>query len=727
MTPPVHTTNTPFFTRQGARSLAVSQVAMLLGVLSYQPACAQQAIVIQNGEEVTDTVELNNDGDSLTLEQGGALTVSAARGVNSTGNDIAVVNDGAISTTGDDAAGFYSQGNNATNSNSGSITTEGVEADGFYSQGDNTTNSNSGTISTTGGSAVGIRSEGADATNSNSGSITTTGGTAYGFHSHQGTNTTNSNSGSITTTNNFAHGLYSEGDKATNSNSGTISTTGRGADGIRSVGINTTNINSGTITVTTMGIVSFGTNATNSNSGTIITKLGRAYGIHSRESDTTNSNSGTITTEGRDSYGIYSQGDNTTNSNSGTIRTRGQRAHAVALQGNNGSLTNTGVLSATGEDALAVRGGSGAQTVNLGKGSVIIGAIDLGDGSDTVNFDNSAAGASSMLRLMNVETISISGNDRPVFVINDGSAKVIMAIDATGFAALRDASALAADSAHRSIPPQGDQTGAWVSLFGGARNRGDDGPTLAYGHDYAGLMAGYRTDLGAKRMGFVGGMSTGTIATDIDTADIATESAFAGTYLGTSLGAAQITASLLAGIERHDSDRVVINSIAGTEVANATIDGRFVSAGMQVTGGGGLTLGTLQMQPSVSAAYTVVSYDDYTETGTTNANLAVDSRTASTLSARAQLETVARIGGLETGYRLGLNSRVSGGDDVTITLDGVSQSFDVDSDPVLGGFIGARAIYVQNDRLRLTGDVEYGIADGEEDTLSAALNVSVTF
>ena len=50
----------------------ISPVALMAGFLSYQPAYAQESVVIQNGQTETEKVILDEDGDSLTIEAGGA-------------------------------------------------------------------------------------------------------------------------------------------------------------------------------------------------------------------------------------------------------------------------------------------------------------------------------------------------------------------------------------------------------------------------------------------------------------------------------------------------------------------------------------------------------------------------------------------------------------------------------------------------------------------------------
>ncbi|MEL6681881.1 MAG: autotransporter domain-containing protein [Pseudomonadota bacterium] len=735
-----------------ASRILISPLALMAGLLSYHPAVAQEAVVIENGEVETDAVVLDEDGDSLIIEEGGALNLEdRGSGVLSFGNDVEVTNQGtiAISTSGivfapeNGRNGIFSIGDNAVNTNAGEITTNTFDGDGIFSTGVDATNTNSGTIETLQDGSGGIFTRGDNAVNSNSGSITTQGFESDGILS-VGDGVTNTNSGRIETTGDDSDGILSFGEETTNSNSGTIFSTGFQSGGIRSDGGTSVNINRGSITTQgdeSDGILSLAANSTNTNSGSIETAGFDADGILSFSANTTNSNSGSIVTTGDEASGIDAREANTTNFNSGMIMTSGTASHGVSLAGNNSTLENTGLISATGENSAAILGGAGAQTVTLGEGSVVIGAIDLvgndiigpaGFG-DTVNFENSGAGVSATLTLSGVEFLNFNGDDRPVFVaprsIEDainGNDRVFHVVDPTGFSVLGDATGLLADTAQRTL--QGQATsGAWASVFGASRSRDEDGVTLAYDTGLAGVMAGYETDLGVNQVGFVGGLSAGNTTTDIDATDISSTSLLGGAYLASTFGAFDLTSSLLLGVEQHQSDRTVVDNLAGIETAEADIDSRFLSAGLQVSGAD-FTLGTVALRPSISTTYTLANYDSYTETGTTNANLEVDGRTTQTLSARAQLETVSTVGTLETAFRFGIDGRATQADDITLTLDEVSQSFaETDSDRVFGGFVGARAVFSQTDTLQVTGDIEYGFAEGNEDTLAAGLNVSFAF
>ncbi len=248
-----------------------------------------------------------------------------------------------------------------------------------------------------------------------------------------------------------------------------------------------------------------------------------------------------------------------------------------------------------------------------------------------------------------------------------------------------------------------------------------------YTQDYLGVLAGYEQDLGSNRVGFVGGIASGELVTDEAGFDMTSQSVFAGLYLNRLSGTANLTGSLIAGVERYDNERQVIDNLAGEETATATIDNSFVSAAMEATGQP-IMLGATALHPSAAVTYTASFFEGYTETGTTNANLQVDDRTAQTLTGRWQLATHYVIGAVDTEFRGGIDGRLSFEDDITISLN--DSSIDItptDSDRFANGFMGIRATFAQSGNLRLMGDVEYQFGQNEEEAVAAGLNISFSF
>ncbi len=668
-----------------------SAVALTIGLTAFTPAFAQEAVVIADGEVVTDQQVLDGDGDSLTIDAGGTLQVegdSSSDAVSATGNDIIFENTGTIATSGD---GIQSDGANAQITNSGNITSD--QADGLDSNGDNALLTNSGNIVA---ENEGIESDGNNAQITNSGSITSIG----------------------------EEGIDSDGDNDQIVNSGRITA---GGDGIEADGNNVRITNSGSIAAGTEGIEANGDDAQITNSGSIVAD---SEGIDSSGDNVQITNSGTIQA---DDNGIEASGINAVVVNSGQVFVTAEGDAAVEITGEGSALTNTGLLSSTGPTGFAILGGTGAQTVTLGAGSQLIGAIDLGDGEDTLNIE--AGNASAVLAVTGVETVNTADG---LGVIQ--TADSVVTVDTTTLSVLNEAANALSNDAHAQIAgrfapavdlaTQGTPavtSGAWASLFGQARSVGDDGAALAYSHDFAGVMAGYDRDISLGRVGFVGGVATGEIATDIASQNTTSESLFAGAYLNQTVGRFDLTSSLMAGVNSYDSERLVFDNLLGEETATASFDSQFVSASVNAKAQA-FMLGNVALVPSVTATYTATSFDAYTEDGTTNANLEIGSRTAQALSGRAQLASRYLLGNVDTQFRGGIDARASSEDDITATLDGTTVDFaTADSDSFVGGFVGARAVFSQSEAFSVVGDVEVQFGERETRAVAAGLNVSFSF
>ncbi len=205
-------------------------------------------IIIPSGDTVTKTQTIDEDGDTLIVEDGGRIDTfsgSGANGAAALADDQTVINNGTISAP----VGILSTGIGTTNTNNGEIN---AVYNGVRSIGDNTTNTNNGTIVA---DQVGLYSMGVNATNTNNGTIDA----GYGLWS-TGNNSMNTNNGMIDAEN----GIVSYGNNVTNTNNGSINA----FHGIYSTGDNAANTNNGTINAF-RGIFSIGDNAAITNSGKI--------------------------------------------------------------------------------------------------------------------------------------------------------------------------------------------------------------------------------------------------------------------------------------------------------------------------------------------------------------------------------------------------------------------------------------------------------------------------
>lgn len=188
------------------------------------------------------------------------------------------------------------------------------------------------------------------------------------------------NSGVIETDNVWSSGIRFGGNTDIVNNSGTIRTRGIGSPGIYSEGISLATINNtGTIETTSSqssGIYSQGVSSTTiTNSGSIITSDGYSHGIYSSGASSTITNSGTITTSGEYGYGILLTGAANTINNSGTITTSSSHGWGIYSISSNATINNSGTVRATNSGSIAIALANVNNTVNLYRGSVIVGDI----------------------------------------------------------------------------------------------------------------------------------------------------------------------------------------------------------------------------------------------------------------------------------------------------------------------------------------------------------------
>ena len=518
-----------------ARPLVIA-IALMLATPTF---AADFTITAADGTETTPQTLTGTAGSNTgVVETGGTLTVGAGLdAITATGPDNTITNSGSI-TGGSE--GIASAGDDVTITNNGTITS--TTNDGIYSSGADATITNSGT---TNGGEDGIQSVGGGSTIINSGIINST--LDNGIESN-GTGNTITNSGTIDAADD---GIFSNGSNATITNSGTIDAVDDGIDS-KTRAINAIITNSGTITGTTGdGIIQAALTPPSPTVGPLM----RDDGIYSMGANATITNSGTINAD----YGIYSDGDDATHhqqwehycggavtaffqtaitppsptvgplmramtafiqagadaiiTNSGTIN----GAYGIFSVGTNTIINNSGTITGTN---YAVRGGtSDSLTLNLLKGSQLMGAIDLrgaGD-NDTVNIHGGSVSAT--LTLLNTENINLLGPGLKL------SGDVVVSVDGTADAArsvvlstiTSDIHDQIAQRIHLPAAPQPvkavtstvlpglqfkqHKPVAWMQVLGGDSDRDAEDNARAYEHDYVGINGGYEWDLGQRRVG----------------------------------------------------------------------------------------------------------------------------------------------------------------------------------------------------------------------------------
>ncbi|MGB5744524.1 MAG: autotransporter outer membrane beta-barrel domain-containing protein, partial [Sedimenticolaceae bacterium] len=265
----------------------------------------------------------------------------------------------------------------------------------------------------------------------------------------------------------------------------------------------------------------------------------------------------------------------------------------------------------------------------------------------------------------------------------------------------------------------------WGQFFGQNSDRDSEGQTLAYDYDYRGFVGGYERDYNGGRMGLLAGVARADTDSDMLAQD--TDSVFVGVYGHAYLGKVNLTASLLGGLEDHDTKRQVLDNINDYETAKSDRDSYFLSPSITLSSGYALKP-EVELRPSATLTYTVGHYDGYKETGTTHANLDVDSRTVDAFAARLQLECAKMIEGGEMNLRMGAQSRHTGGDDITGDLGGANFRYGATSDSdVTGGFVGGGIRQQLKANFNVVADLEYGRFSGDEEYLAGQVTLEYRF
>jgi len=706
--------------------------------------------IIVDGQTETSQGVLNGAAGNNTgvIEAGGTLTTTVDA-ISVSGTDSSTVtNSGTINANGEFSDGIVSQGTNTIITNSGTINADDVGIRVFNTNSTNAIITNSGNINAT---DVGIflGSDSHNAVITNSGNITST--TNDGIYA-LGDDAIITNSGNITGADD---GIDSRGDNAIITNSGRIDA---GDDGIYSNGANTTITNSGIIDVDDEGINSDAANAIITNSGTIdaeddgissdgvnaiITNSGRIDagddGIVSDGANAIITNSGRIDA---DDDGISSFGADATITNSGTID-----AADVGIQsfGADATITNSGTI--TGTNYAITGGASDSLTLNLLKGSQLMGAIDLGGAgamdNDTVNIHGGSVSAT--LTFLNTENINLLGPGLKL------SGDVVVSVDGTADAArsvvlstiTSDIHDQIAQRIHLPAAPQPVKAApstvlpglqfkqhkpvAWIQVLGGDSDRDAEDNARAYEHDYVGINGGYEWDLGQRRVGLVGGVVNSDTDGNENSFKSDTEHFYLGAYTSQQLQGFTLTTSLLGGYGRHDNERLVIDNLNGREVAKSDFSSLFISPSVTIASAYKIH-DRIELRPSASVNYSIAWLDDHSERGTTQSNLSVDDRQIQALSTKLQIAAAyAYSATSEFELRTGVNSRYTDDDDTEISIGGSKSKFsNVGDENVYSSFVGARVRIIGSDKLSLVADVELG-GNGDEDYKAGHLSVEYTF
>lgn len=457
------------------------------------------------------------------------------------------------------------------------------------------------------------------------------------------------------------------------------------------------------------------------------------------------------------------------------------------------NLVNSGLISAGSPQdlgyAIEVRGPLGAANedtnLTLNAGSILIGYVDLGGGTNTLNIGHGRSLNSTFDGDIALSTLPVLGNTNGalVAVLDTPGApdeRQIVAVDQSAFLSFDDAlyalvsgigqateirqRALRSDPslgfASRFAAASDPQPGAfaafndappfdpnrfWVEAFGSYRQDQSDRTGNDFHHLTGGLVAGVDVPLDPNTtFGVMAGFAGATSENEIDTQETDALSFFAGVYGSTEAMDLAWDGSLTVGYTDYEADRVTANNLVagGLETARADFGGWFINPQVTATREAtnpfagrifhGFTAAPT-LQQSVSLSYTGLFLNGYTETGTTNP-LTLNSRSVHIASARAALTLpFERIeaNGATTTQRLtgGVEARTQFGDDtVSGTLLGKAVSTTLDDDNFAGGaFVGLSGTYETASGVTAYANAEAMIETDASWQFSAAAGLRIAF
>ena len=535
-------------------------------------------------------------------------------------------------------------------------------------------------------------------------------------------------------------------------NNGKITTTADTAD---SDAVNFTGSTASTLILTNNGtietfatsigaeaIVMGGDNNIVINNGTIATRGVTADAITTSCKNCTITNNGKIITTGKRAHGIFylnaGVNETMTITNTGSIIAQGAGSNGILLNNEADNIVNnSGLIQVFDSNEEAIRGGSGAETLNLLSGSQIVGIIDLNAGTDIVNI--SGANNSSTLTLTDTEVIRLVNSNGLIV------GTVVTVVDPTGqsiSSAVLSNTTLAIHNnvnqrlAHnKPLKPiqvatseltsgivfQEREPQIWGSTLGAKHSRGLEGIALGYDHDYVGFTGGYEVNFYKARIGLFGGFVRSTVKTTGDkfgrlrSIDTDTDSFFAGAYSQYFLGRINLTTTLMAGYEDHDNDRAVVDNLNGFEAAQADFSSFFISPSLTLSSAYVLDE-YFELRPSATLAYSGGWYEDYAESGTTRSDLVIDDRDAHALTGQLQLAAAySPSEDNELELRAGAKARYTDNDNIDVSLAGTNFQIPNASDnDVYGGYIGMNLRIAVKEKISLSADVEQGFASGNE-------------
>lgn len=471
-------------------------------------------------------------------------------------------------------------------------------------------------------------------------------------------------------------------------------------------------------------------------------------------------------------YGIVTGGTEGVDIGFGTIINKGliiadkpievdREVQGNAFVANSGSILSTAGPGGTAIDFQFF----GNDTLKLSPGSIIVGGINLGAGSDKLIVENGLSIANtfdSPPEVIDTNGAPFAVNGNQVAVVDptlEGLQDEILADLTNGIfggitarldglpggsvvgitqppGAFSGAMRLGPKASHKGeyVAPRGDRQ-AWAHAFGAAREQDAERPTVAAEHRLGGLMSGLDGQVTSRiRAGFYLGGTWGKADTDFRSQSEEIDTFFGGVYARHDIGQTALDVAVTVGHSSHERERQVANNTVATglQEAQSAFDGIFTAAELGLSRE--VMLGRRTIKPGVQIRYAGHYLDGFTETGAAG-NLTVADRDVHLLQGRAQVAlpfvTPVSDGGiLRSEARIGIEGRTSLGDDsFSAVLLGQQIAFAPGgTDEVISLYGGASFSYTTPDeRAQFYASLDGGLEDDGSAYVTGRLGAKIRF
>jgi hypothetical protein len=300
---------------------------------------------------------------------------------------------------------------------------------------------------------------------------------------------------------------------------------------------------------------------------------------------------------------------------------------------------------ATSEITGGVNFGEGDDALFAYDGTLISGLVDFGEGGESdgdILYLKSSGNPeySSTIHFTNEE--KIAPDDDLIYFVNDHNAhsdisseeskpKSLIVVDRSEQAVKATVLNTFTSSIHNVINKRLDHVTPgssrfWTDYYNTYRQREEERRVFAYDQRINGVISGFEHIFKNVRIGLMGGFSQSDVEANSRSFKTETDSYFAGLYGIYNNKLFDLQVSFVGGRESHENTRMIRDGIAGTERATADFYSNFISPSVKVSTSISLTK-RLSLRPSAGVVYSLASYDDYRETGSSYSNLSMDNRT----------------------------------------------------------------------------------------------------